>query len=204
MPLLLSLLNAVRVRNCNLGAGLAFFLLLPVATAIVGAGSGVVAGLVFPRRGRLVAFAIPVLSILWSLLRMYLDPPVFAYDPFGGYFPGPIYDEALRPSGTLLDYRLCNLVWVAAALASVWTVCTRPNGGSSGAALAPSPVAAAAGNRRRRTARPLDDPVGTAGVAGIPPRARATCWAFSMASAVAPTSWFVTRRRPGSAPPTSI
>jgi len=34
LPLLLSLVNALRVRNCNLGAGLAFYLLLPVGTAV--------------------------------------------------------------------------------------------------------------------------------------------------------------------------
>ena len=54
---------------------------------------------------------------LWSLLRLYRDPPVFAFDPFGGYFPGPIYDEALRPPATLLVFRLVNLVWIATAVA---------------------------------------------------------------------------------------
>ena len=49
------------------------------------------------------AFALPVASLLWSLLRLYRDPPVFAFDPFGGYFPGPIYDEALRPPLALLS-----------------------------------------------------------------------------------------------------
>jgi hypothetical protein len=126
LPLIFSVMNSIRIRNCNLAGGLAFFGLLPVATAIYGAGAGVVAGLVFPRRGRLVAFALPVLSVLWTLERLYFDPPVFAYDPFGGYFPGPIYDEALRPSATLLLFRLCNLVWIGAALALA-TAAGRPN-----------------------------------------------------------------------------
>ena len=42
--------------------------------------------------------------------------PVFAFDPFGGYFPGPIYDEALRPPLRLLLYRVANLVWITTAL----------------------------------------------------------------------------------------
>ena len=54
--------------------------------------------LMAPRRGRLLAFALPVrLARSGRCLRLYRDPPVFAFDPFGGYFPGPIYDEALRP-----------------------------------------------------------------------------------------------------------
>ena len=117
LPLLFSLAGALRVRNCALGYGLAFFALLPVATVLFGAPAGVVAGLAVRRRARLVAFALPVLSIVWTLWRMYHDPAVFAFDPFGGYFPGPIYDEALRPSLRLLYFRLANLAWIATAVA---------------------------------------------------------------------------------------
>jgi tetratricopeptide (TPR) repeat protein len=123
LPLLISLLNAVRVKNCNLPSGLGFFALLPVGTCLYAAVGGVLAGLLFPRRGRLVAFALPVLSVLWSLVRLYRDPAVFAFDPFGGYFPGPIYDEALRPPLRLLWYRLCNVVWAGAAVAVVGAFC---------------------------------------------------------------------------------
>jgi hypothetical protein len=58
-PLLISLANALRVRNCNLGAGLTFFALLPVGTAIYAAGVGVAVGLVVPvawRLGRCLSF----------------------------------------------------------------------------------------------------------------------------------------------------
>jgi tetratricopeptide (TPR) repeat protein len=116
-PFLLSLLNALRVRNCNLTAGLGFFALLPVATVIYAAPAGVIAGLAAPRRGRLLAFLLPLLSLAWALERLYHDPPVFAFDPFAGYFPGPIYDEALRPPLLLLFYRLANVVWIATAVA---------------------------------------------------------------------------------------
>ena len=118
-PLLLSLANAWRVRNCNLPVGLAFFALLPVASVLVAAPAGVLAGLLVrgPRLGRVVAFIVPAVSIMWALLRLYLDPPVFALDPFGGYFPGPIYDEGLRPSTRLVWFRLANLTWIATAVA---------------------------------------------------------------------------------------
>ena len=48
LPLLLSLANALRVRNCNVGGGLAFFAVLPVASALYGAGAGVVAATLYP------------------------------------------------------------------------------------------------------------------------------------------------------------
>jgi hypothetical protein len=116
LPLLLSLGNALRVRNCSLAVGLGFFALLPLATVIVAAPAGVLAALAVRRRGRLVAFAIPIVSLGWALLRLYREPPVFAFDPFGGYFPGPIYDEALRPPAALVWFRLANLVWIGTAI----------------------------------------------------------------------------------------
>jgi tetratricopeptide (TPR) repeat protein len=118
-PLLLSLANALRVRNCNLPVGLAFYALLPVASVLVAAPAGVLAGLLVrgPRLGRVVALTVPAVSIGWALLRLYVDPPVAALDPFGGYFPGPIYDEGLRPSARLVWFRLANLTWIATAVA---------------------------------------------------------------------------------------
>jgi hypothetical protein len=124
LPLLLSLANALRVRNCNLPVGLAFYALLPLAGMLVAAPTGVLAGWLLPGRclGRVAAFAVPVVSVVWSLLRLYGDPPVFVLDAFGGYFPGPIYDEGLSPGGRLVWFRLANLTWVACAVALVGCV----------------------------------------------------------------------------------
>jgi hypothetical protein len=125
LPLLLSLANAGRVRNCSLGAGLAFFALLPVCTAAFAAGTGAALASAIPgrRSGRLAALALPGISVLWSLVRLYRDPAVFAFDPFGGFFPGPIYDEALRPPLRLVWFRLANLTWLAAAIALAHCLC---------------------------------------------------------------------------------
>jgi hypothetical protein len=124
IPLLLSLVNALRVRNCNLQAGLAFFALLPVCTGAYAAGAGaVVASFVRGRGGRALAFAVPFLSVVWALWRLYRDPAVFAFDPFAGYFPGPIYDEALRPPLRLVWYRLANATWLGAAVATTDWLC---------------------------------------------------------------------------------
>ena len=124
IPLLLSLANALRVRNCNLQAGLAFFALLPVCTGAYAAGSGaVVASFVRGRGGRVAALALPFLSVAWALWRLYRDPAVFAFDPLAGYFPGPIYDEALRPPLRLVWYRLANATWLAAAITTTDWLC---------------------------------------------------------------------------------
>ncbi len=125
LPLLLSLANALRVQNCNVDAGLAFFALLPVSTGAFAAGTGAAISCAIPgrRSGRLAAFALPVISVVWALVRLYRDPAVFAYDPFAGFFPGPIYDEALRPPLRLLWFRLANLTWLATAIVLAQWLC---------------------------------------------------------------------------------
>ncbi len=127
LPLALSALNGLRVRNCSFSTGLAFYALLPVATAAFAAPAGVLVALLFPRRGRGVALALPALSFAWAGLRMYISPPVYALDPFAGYFPGPIYDEALTPPARLWQFRLANLLWIVAA-AAVAAVCVQRDG----------------------------------------------------------------------------
>jgi hypothetical protein len=117
VPLALSLANGLRVRNCSLLSGLGFFALLPLSTALFASTAGVLAGVLAPRRGRLLAWALPVVSLAWTGWRLYADPAVFAFDPFGGFFPGPIYDEALRPPARLVHFRLANLVWIGGAVA---------------------------------------------------------------------------------------
>jgi hypothetical protein len=77
------------------------------------------------------------------LHRLYFDPPVFALDPYGGFFPGPIYDEAMRPPPRLFWFRAVNLIWLGTALALFTAVRSAVTRGPR-RALAPIIVAFAA------------------------------------------------------------
>lgn len=121
LPLGLVTLNALRVRNCDYPGGLVWHLVLPVTTGAVSAAAGVVAGLVRPFRRRiaptLLALGVVLASLVWSGYRFYAAPAIFAYDPFGGYFPGTLYDEAVAIGAPLLWARLYHLAAALAALA---------------------------------------------------------------------------------------
>jgi hypothetical protein len=147
-PLLLGLLNALRVRNCDLLSGVLFFALLPVTTAVVAAGLAVVCALGVgqggPRRRRpstpeatevpephgrsrtawalALALLVALGTVLVTILRFYNAPPVFLYDPFMGYFPGALYDEDVRVAAPLLWARLYHVCWTAAGVtaAGLW------------------------------------------------------------------------------------
>lgn len=121
-PFLLMSINSLITDPCDYAEGVAFFLLLPVVTALlataVGAGCGVVTR--WPGRACLLFIGYTVLTYGIGVVRLLTQPPVFAYNPIIGYFPGPLYDEVVRITPTLLIARglaLLQGVAVAAGLA---------------------------------------------------------------------------------------
>lgn len=127
-PLLLLLLNSLRVRNCSYAAGFGFFAMMPVLSVACAVAVGLFAGLASSRRhvGRALAagYGVIVLSILWALFRFVATPAIYAYDPFFGYFPGALYDEEVAITSAFFAARglhlLCifTLLSCAAALLS--------------------------------------------------------------------------------------
>jgi tetratricopeptide (TPR) repeat protein len=118
-PLVAISANALRVKNCDYLEGLGFFAMMPLASALLASAAGTLVALAVPRRALATACAIGVVLLSFSvgLWRFYAEPPVFAYDPFLGYFPGTIYDEEVSVRLPFLLSRLYNLlVLVAAAL----------------------------------------------------------------------------------------
>lgn len=114
-PLLLIMLNGLRVRNCNYFTGLGFFVALPVCTALYGAMLGVAVGTAFPTQralrglGLATAIVLPLACTLWSL---YTQPPIFAFDHLWGHFAGSLYDEDIRIDQRLVLFRIGTLLRV--------------------------------------------------------------------------------------------
>ncbi len=109
-----ALLHGLRQGFCDPLPGMALYALGPGCGALLaGAWGGSVALLARrrpPSRKRTLAvlalaWAGPLLGIVVSLVRFYTSPMVFAFDPFFGYFAGPIYDTVFDPLRELLSYR---------------------------------------------------------------------------------------------------
>jgi hypothetical protein len=123
--------------NCDPWTGLGFFTAGPGVSALLGMVAGLVGGLLSARPRRALLFAwVPLLFCLGlGLARLYVDPVVYALDPFFGYLAGPIYDEAIPLSSRYLWFRAYNLLAAAAVLFAIrlWV----------GPDLRPLPLAAA-------------------------------------------------------------
>jgi tetratricopeptide (TPR) repeat protein len=72
---------------------------------------GLLFGTIFPKRGFLLGSLALISIILFSLWKLYSEPPIFSYNPVFGFFPGPLYDEAIPITSTLVIYRLIVVCW---------------------------------------------------------------------------------------------
>ena len=111
-PLVILLLNALRVENCDLSDGFAFFFLLPVISCAYATAVGLFFGFCMKRRwvGYSVYLAYILVTFLTFLYNLVFHPPVFGFHAAFGYFPGPIYDEQIPITDSLLIARGTSLL----------------------------------------------------------------------------------------------
>jgi len=115
--------HGARVGVCDASWGIELYLLAPLPGALLagvwGATVGTLAGRVRAgwrsRTARILgALSAPLGGILFSLGRFYTSPMVFAFDPFFGYFSGPLYDTVIDAFWTLATYRAGTLLTLLA------------------------------------------------------------------------------------------
>ena len=119
LPLIVMLVKNWISGFCNVPEGLAFYLLLPAITVLWSTSVASLCALATKRKlhATLLFLAVMSVSIGISVYRLATQPPVFVYNPIIGYFPGPIYDEVVVITSTLLAARGIVLVSVLAMVA---------------------------------------------------------------------------------------
>ena len=111
IPLVIILLNALSVKNCNVARGVAYYVLLPICTMVFSVALALVIGTLF--RKAILVFCLTVAAILLHILFItYTQPQIFAYNFILGFFPGITYDETLSDKNTLIIFREFTLVAV--------------------------------------------------------------------------------------------
>ncbi len=121
IPLAIILLNGVRVPLCDVGEGVAFFVLLPVMGVVFAVGFAIFC--VVHYRWPTFAFGVFVVgTIAYALYLGYATPAIFSYGLFYGYFPGFTYDELLPLEWPLILFRVLTLGATAMFLWLSWLI----------------------------------------------------------------------------------
>ncbi len=102
-PLAVISVNALRVATCNWNEGLRFYALFTLPGILYGSALGFAMGLRFsPRWARLLFVLWSLATYVWALWNVVREPPIFAYNAFIGFFPGPVYDRLIPISERLV------------------------------------------------------------------------------------------------------
>jgi len=110
--------------KCGLKEGLKFFAALPVISSVFSAAFGAFWSTVSDRFwGAVLSVAGIAVWILATAALTVFGTGTFAFNPFFGYFPGPLYDEAIFFPSQLWLYRAFNMVYalgIIGAAQIVW------------------------------------------------------------------------------------
>ncbi|MBW2278011.1 MAG: hypothetical protein JRF63_10990, partial [Deltaproteobacteria bacterium] len=118
LPLALSLLNGLRVPQCNIADGVLFYALLPVPSVALAVAGGLLAGIATPgsKSGTVLWFVGLGAVLAFGLHEGHATPAVYSFGPFHGFFPGVLYDELIRVDSRVYTYRLASAIQLLSLL----------------------------------------------------------------------------------------
>ncbi|MCG9127125.1 hypothetical protein JT359_05930 [Candidatus Poribacteria bacterium] len=113
IPLIIILLNSLRVKNCNYIDGFFYFITIPFISCVAVSAAGIFFNTWVQKRWKayLSYIGFLILSCIPVVINLIFHPPVFTYHPILGYFPGPIYDFLITISPTFYIARSIGLLW---------------------------------------------------------------------------------------------
>ena len=112
----IGLISSLIKGDCFIKEGSIFFLLIPTVSVFFSAAIGILSGYILGRKGIILGLIIILLIALYGLFKLYYGISIFVYNPIFGFFPGPLYDEAIPVSLTLIISRIYIVLWGALLL----------------------------------------------------------------------------------------
>ncbi len=105
------LVNAI-ITGCFSIHGLAYWLLFPLPSVFFGFALGrLVRELQFPHPKLITIGILLFIAIGILLIELLTYPQVYFFNHVWGGWPGPIYDEVIKVSGTTVFFRMITLIW---------------------------------------------------------------------------------------------
>lgn len=111
LSFIIGLLSTLFKQDCYIKEGSLFFLLIPTISVFFSTSMGLILGYFLGRKGIFIGLIAILIIALHALWKLYYGISIFVYNPIFGFFPGPLYDEAIPITQTLIISRLCVLLW---------------------------------------------------------------------------------------------
>ena len=118
LPVAMTLANGLRRPACDDRSGALLFALVTVPSALLAGAVGALCGLLWPRRGGALYALVLVGALASAVWPLYRGAQAFAFSPLLGWFPGPLYDEAIAVTPALVWFRVGTLAWLVLAWAA--------------------------------------------------------------------------------------
>jgi tetratricopeptide (TPR) repeat protein len=118
VPFLISLANAVFVKNCSIGNGAILYVLIVLPGMVFSISLAVFIGVVIKKWRKTFYTILYLLILLYIPLVTLLRPQIFAFNPIIGFFSGFTYDESLQIIQRLSIFRAATLAASGFILAS--------------------------------------------------------------------------------------
>lgn len=112
MPLVPLLVGSI-IRGCFSSDGLAFWILIPGPSVALGFAIGRYFSYATKRPRVYAVMLLLVVSIGLLVWELYNHPQVFFHNHVWGYWPGPVYDDVVELSPSVLFFRYITLAWAA-------------------------------------------------------------------------------------------
>ena len=108
----LPLLIAALIQGCFTADALGFWIFYPLPSVLFGAALGrLIRFFGLPRPGVMTVAALLLIAIGGWIISFYSLPQVTFFNHVWGGWPGPIYDEEVRFTGSILFFRSLTLGW---------------------------------------------------------------------------------------------
>lgn len=108
-------INAV-VSGCFSWHGLGFWILYPVPSVLLGYSLGRLFRLLPVAKGRFwVLGFLFIIAVGGLVAEFFTFPQVYFFNHVWGGWPGPVYDETVKVTGSLIFFRGLTLLWVGVA-----------------------------------------------------------------------------------------
>ncbi len=111
IPAVISITNDLLTISCSILDGVLFYSFITIPSVVIGSALALLSVFVSNKFRFLIFFSLFFFIITITFFEFYYNPQIYFYNPIYAYFPGTIYDEAIKVDAKLMIYRSLNFLF---------------------------------------------------------------------------------------------